>query len=685
MFVFLLESKKEEKEKSKKEKKEKSKKRDSKDLDSHVANNTNVADIEEGGQEDSVSPKTKKKFGIFRVSGRKSKSDKRSSKHGSSDSLKRRSVESVEFESVGSEMSVESTGSAEMSTAITELSSIGAEVPTTITEVPSVSAEESSKSAEMSTPSTEVVEKGNEIVEPQSEVTNEIEGQEALVEETSSEAKVVNAVLQDVPENEEIEKPPKQDTKLSTDTLEVESGSSQEQSPVSPEVETFHFNLQSSVSKDNQNVEENEEHITTDESRKESVQIIEDASTYAKKDSVVAPDVSLEEIKSERDREITSSEESVDTVVSTEALNTRIVGEVSEDVEIGMRSIIGVEEPVISTYQERKGPLQDTAQELPPIDKDEMILTYDYKTRNEISEGQHVQEEPIALSSKEKREGLLMSEITLQEQLEEPFEEQMEQEELLIPTYVQSKRDKTEDEEEGREEQGEAQEASVNEEAIVLSYPDKDEDQIQNGSQDGPKKDEEEPVVMKTYENKENQIQEQIQEFLKLDASIDEKSAQKSEAVKKDYVVDGTSTRDTPNENELLKTKTITNEHSEKFRDKLSPFDEKSNFSTSTPKKEPIDSEQGARVDAENKKQKKTPPVSYNVIRFKQESVMQFHFKVQMVNNIKDAKISTKVLMAHLAEINKKLRMLQKELREVQKCDGDNNSKKSTKMVSVET
>lgn len=685
MFVFLLESKKEEKEKSKKEKKEKSKKRDSKDLDSHVANNTNVADIEEGGQEDSVSPKTKKKFGIFRVSGRKSKSDKRSSKHGSSDSLKRRSVESVEFESVGSEMSVEATGSAEMSTAITELSSIGAEVPTTITEVPSVSAEESSKSVEMSTPSTEVVEKGNEIVEPQSEVTNEIEGQEALVEETSSEAKVVNAVLQDVPENEEIEKPPKQDTKLSTDTLEVESGSSQEQSPVSPEVETFHFNLQSSVSKDNQNVEENEEHITTDESRKESVQIIEDASTYAKKDSVVAPDVSLEEIKSERDREITSSEESVDTVVSTEALNTRIVGEVSEDVEIGMRSIIGVEEPVISTYQERKGPLQDTAQELPPIDKDEMILTYDYKTRNEISEGQHVQEEPIALSSKEKREGLLMSEITLQEQLEEPFEEQMEQEELLIPTYVQSKRDKTEDEEEGREEQGEAQEASVNEEAMVLSYPDKDEDQIQNGSQDGPKKDEEEPVVMKTYENKENQIQEQIQEFLKLDASIDEKSAQKSEAVKKDYVVDGTSTRDTPNENELLKTKTITNEHSEKFRDKLSPFDEKSNFSTSTPKKEPIDSEQGARVDAENKKQKKTPPVSYDVTRFKQESVMQFHFKVQMVNNIKDAKISTKVLMAHLAEINKKLRMLQKELREVQKCDGDNNSKKSTQMVSVET
>ena len=690
MFVPHVESKKEEKEKSKKEKKEKSKKRDSKDLDSHVANDNNVAKIEVGGQEDSASPKTKKKFGIFRVSGRKSKNDKRSSKHGSSDSLKRQSVESVEFESVGSEMSLEeSTGTAEMSTTITELSSTGAEVPTTITEVPTASAEESSESVEMSTPSTEVVEKGNEILEPQIEVSNEIEGQEALVEETSSEVKVVNAVLQDVPENEEIEKPPNQDTNLSTHTLEVESVSSQEQSPVSPEVETFHFNLQSSVSKDNQNVEENEEHITTDESRTESAQmVIEDASTYANKDSFVAQDVSLKDIKSERDREITSSEESVDTVVSTEVLNTRSVGEVSEDVEIGTSSIIGVEEPVISTFQERKGPLQDAAQEMPPIDEDKITLTYDYKTRKEISEDQHVQEEPIALSSKEKREGLLMSEITFQEQVEEPLEEQMEQpseEELLIPTYVQNKREKTEDEEEGREEQGEAQKASVNEEAMVLSYPDKDEDQIQNESQDDPKTDEEEPVAMKTYENKENQIQEQIQEFLKLDASIDEKSAQESEAVKKDYEVDGTSFRHAPNENEFLKTKTIIDEHSEKFRDESSPFDKKSTFSTSTPKKEPIDSEQGTRVDAENSKQNKTPPVNYNVTRFKHESVMQFHLKVQMVNNIKDAKISTKVLMAQLAEINKKLRMLQKELLEVQKCDGDNNSKQSTLMVSVET
>lgn len=707
-LYFSLESKKEEKEKSKKEKKEKSKKRESKDLDSHVANDTNVTEIEVGGQEDSASPKTKKKFGIFRLSGRKSKSDKRNSKHGSSDSLKRQSVDSADIESLGSELSLEeSTGSAEMSTTITEVSSTSAEVPTTISEVPTVNAEESSTSVIMSTTSAEVAEESNEIVKPQSnsEVSNEIEGQEAVVVETSSEVKIVSAVLPDMPEKE-IEQPPSQDTKLAIHTLEVESVSFQEQSPVASELETFQFKLQSSAisSKENKNVKEKEEqHSSTEESRTESVQMVieEDASTYPKKDFVIAPEVSLEDIKSERDREITSSEdESVDTVVSSEALNTRRVVEISEDIEVGMRGNTGMEEPVISTYQERKGPLQDAAQEYPPIDEDAITLPYENKTQNEISNEQHVQEEPIALASKERREDLVLSEITFREepvtetepilliknedmmktdkaheevQVEEPSEAKMEEpseEELLIPTHIQSKRDNREEEEEEQEEQGEVQEASVYEEAMVLSYPDKDEDQIQNESQDGPKTVEEEPAVLETNENKENQIQEQIQEFLKLDASIDEKSAKESEAVKKDDEVG--KTRDSQKENELPKTKEIIEERSEKFR-------------TSTRKKEPVDSEQGEREDTENKKQKPVPPVSYNVTRFKQESVMQFNVKVQMVNNIKDVKLSTKVLMAKLAEVNKKLRMLQKELLEVQKSDGDNNPRKSTQMVSVET
>jgi len=617
--------------------------------------------------------------------------------------LKRRSVDSADFESVGSEKSLEeSTGSAEIPAIVTEVSSIGAEVPRTITEVPTEGAEESSRRVEMSTTSTEVVEEDNEIVDPQSntEVSNETEGQEALDEETSSEVKVVNAVLQDVPKNEESENPPNQDTTLATDTLEVEAVSSQEQRRlVSLEVDTFQLKLQSSVisSQENQNVESNEEHNgRTDESRTERVQMVneEDAFLYPKNDFVAAGEVSLENIKSERDREITSSEESVDTVVSTEALNTRSVGEMG---------IIGVEEPVISTYQERRGPLYDAAQELSPVNEDEIILTYENKTQKEIGEEQHVQEEHIVLPSQEKREDLLSSEITFREEPvtetepelliknedkmktdevrkegreEEPFKVQMGkpfEEEPLIPTYFQSKRENMNDEEEGREEQGVVQEALGNEEALVLNYPERDEDHIRDESQDGPKMDEEEPVVLEIDEKEENQIQEQIQEFLKLDASIDENSGQKSKAATKDYEVDGIPIHDTPRENEVPKTPKIINEHSEKFRDEPSPFDKKSTFSTSTPKKEPISTEEGAG-DAENKKQKTTPPVSYNVTRLKQESVMQFHFKVQIVNNIRDAKLSTKVLMAQLAEMNKKLRMLQKELLAVQK---------STQMVSL--
>lgn len=106
----------------------------------------------------------KKKFGIFRVSGRKFKSDKRSFKYGFFDSLKRWSVELVEFESVGSEMLVELIGSVEMLIIIIELLLIGVEVLIIIIEVLFVSVEELLKSVEILVLSIEVVEKGNEIV-----------------------------------------------------------------------------------------------------------------------------------------------------------------------------------------------------------------------------------------------------------------------------------------------------------------------------------------------------------------------------------------------------------------------------------------------------------------------------------------------------------------------------------------
>lgn len=688
---YFLESKKE-----KKEKKEKSKKRDSKNLDSDSVNDNSV-EIEEGDKEDS-SPKSKK-FGIFRLSGRKSKSDKRNSKHGSSDSLKRQSSDSADFESRGSEFSLEgSTASGEVSTTITEMSTTSAEV-STVTEVPTTSAE---------------VNKSSEIEKPQAE--------EALVIETSSEVKIVSAVHSDLTEADKDTKKAgteqtrqddsstKQDglnEKLVKESLKTESVSVQEQTPVASELQTFEFKLRSSVTSNEvtKNVEVNEEQHNTDraeENKKESAQlVIEEKVSTHEKDYVIEPEsghkyeVSLEDVKTEQDREITSSEDdSVDTVISTEALNNKGLSEVNEETEIGTQSKMDVEEPIISTFQERKGPLQSAVQELPPIDEESIVLSYEKKTQEEIREEHHVQEEPITLASKERREDSLMSEITFQEEpVTEPepalliksekvtTEEKIHgegqakyssKEELLIPTFVQRRVDNTEEEE---EEEQIKQEAPVNEEAMALSYPDRQEYQIHNESHDGPIADEEEPVVLTTDKKKGNQIEEQIKEFLKLESKIEERSTQERETVKKDKEVEKMFTRDTHKEDE-----------SQNARRESAPFDKKGTFITSTPKRASINTEQHTRADAEYEERKATTPaVSYNITRFKGGSVVEFHLRVQIVNHIKDVKMSTKVLLAQLAEINKKLRMLQKELVKVQKSDGNNNDQANVTEVSAET
>lgn len=699
-LVLFLESKKE-----KKEKKEKSKKRDSKDLENDSVNDNSV-EIEEGGKEDS-SPKSKK-FGFFRVSGRKSKSDKRNSKHGSSDSLKRRSGDSADFESRGSEYSLEeSTASGEVSTSITEMSTTSTEVSTTITEVPTTSAEVSTTRVEISTTRTEV-DKSSEIAKPRAE--------EVSVVETSSEVKIVNTAHADLAENEDTEKTgteqtekadalAKQDSlneKLAEETWNVESVGSQEQTPAVSEVQSFEFKLKSSAipSKVTEKTERNEEQTNREEeNKKENVQlVIEGNVSTHEKDQVTEPEsehkyeVSLEDVKTEQDREITSSEDdSVDTVISTEALNNKGMGEINEDPEIGLRSKSDVEEPIISINQERRGPLQNAAQELPPIDEDAIVLSYENKAQDEVREEQHVQEEPVTLASKERREDLLMSETTFQQEpvteaepvlvmksekvmMEEKIhgEEQAEEpseEELLKPTFVQRKGVHTE----GEEEQ-ESQEVPVNEEVMTLSYPDKEEDQLQNG----PIADKEELVVLAVNEKKGNQIEEQIEEFLKRDAKIEESSTQESKTVKKDEEVEKISAGNIHKTNESSERKDVTGRES-------SPFDKRSTFITSTPKRESINTEQGTRADGENEEQKAAPAVSYNITRFKEGSVVEFHLKVQIVNNIKDAKMSTRVLLAQLAEINKKLRMLQKELLEVQKGDGDDNNQPNATQVSAET
>ncbi|XP_068702781.1 glutamic acid-rich protein-like [Montipora foliosa] len=99
------------KKESKKDKKEKKKKRDSKDLDGDTVNNVGEDEKLTEDHDDETSPKSKKKFGLFRLSGRKSKS----SKDGSRDSLKSRSRDSVDFEGTGNELSPTGSGSKEPS------------------------------------------------------------------------------------------------------------------------------------------------------------------------------------------------------------------------------------------------------------------------------------------------------------------------------------------------------------------------------------------------------------------------------------------------------------------------------------------------------------------------------------------------------------------------------------------
>ncbi|KAJ7327400.1 hypothetical protein OS493_027091 [Desmophyllum pertusum] len=232
-------------------------------------------------------------------------------------------------------------------------------------------------------------------------------------------------------------------------------------------------------------------------------------------------------------------------------------------------------------------------------------------------------------------------------------------------------------------EEQEEQEAQVNVEAVVLSYLEKEEDQVQNENQDGLVADEEEPVVL---ESAENQFQELVDDFLKLDANNEEISMQKGETAKIEEIViakrseefgsepspflklDANNEERSMQKGETVKVEEIViAKHSEQFARAPSPFDEKSTFITSTPNRESTDSQQGKRKD---ELYKTSPAVSYDITRFKGTAVA-VEFRVQIVNNIKDVKMCTKALLAQLAQINKKLRTLQKELVEIQKNDSD--------------
>ena len=131
---------------------------------------------------------------------------------------------------------------------------------------------------------------------------------------------------------------------------------------------------------------------------------------------------------------------------------------------------------------------------------------------------------------------------------------------------------------------------------MALSYLEREEDQLQNESQDGPTTDEAEQVVPEINEKKEDQIEEQIAKFLKLDAEIEESSTQENVTVKKDKEVEKIATHDTPKKSESPERKKFIVEDSENVWRESAPFDKKSTFVTSTPKRTSINTEQGKRV-----------------------------------------------------------------------------------------
>ena len=553
--ALFLESKKE-----KKEKKEKTKKRDSKDLD--VNSNDFSQENEEGG---GSSPNTKSIFGVFRLSGRKSKSEKRGSKHGSSDSLKRLSVDSAEFERRASD----------------------------------VSFDESTTSTKVSTPSAEVV-KESEIPKSQSNKPKEV--------------KIVSAVHLVPVKAKEVGKQQKEKREDDVnEKLKEKSESLQEQAPVASEAQTFEFQLQSSVtlSETDKNEEGLEEHHRQ------------------------------EQVVTEKDQEIVTSEESsVNNVIS----NTRgMKADANKEAKNETQTKSDAEESVTSTKDEQGSQKQDGLQELPPIKEDAVMSVYKNKKEEETKGEKYAQDETIVLNSKEQTEDVVQSGITVHEEL-------MTEAEPVV--FIETKGGRTEDEQE--------QEAPVNDDAMELIFPDHKEDQDDQEIGNGPVVDKEEVQSLEISKKKENHFQEQVEELFKLDANVEEKSTPKAENMEKYEKEEKKSTSYSQRKFD---------ERSEIVINETPPFDEKrSHFITSTPKRESNESVQGKTSEASKNK---VPVTSYGMTQFTQTSVMEFNLKVQIVNNIKDAKISTKLLLAQLGEVNKKLHMLQEELLEVQKSDSN--------------
>ena len=745
---------------SKKEKKEKSKKRDSKNLEKDTFGDNNQT---EGNDQESPSPKTKKTFGIFRRSGRKSKG----TKHGSSDSLKRESRDSVDFDRSGSEFSLEES-SGSMGSAATETSEASEKM-----EKESAKAnlqgnfKESNKTGLEGT----VLAESSEVVQPDLVEDGGIVNKDAVNEDGNypSPKEDSNETMKEPDNIQEQNTTPDENTEAQSLELEPQS---------------FVILTEPNEDKDDSST------IRKKEEQNKSVTLtLQDLSRSEEgqesQESARSYEVALEDIKKVHDREITSSEdESVDTVVSTGISDTTdVTREMKEGVGIGIVNEENVEEAIISTYKERKVPPQDDLQDRKmqkeaPMNAEAMLLVYPDKQQVEdqnAQQGNPINEEiPVMLavsknqesvipmleedaasgfveetkhdvssesaydnevhdremsnsdefqtlkqadveesiiSTYEKRkvlpqhdsqepqvreeapvneEAILLvyperqqvhnvnerqddsidEEITCSEKMNDDTEEveivRLNQEDVEEPIASTYKDGKGPPQDESQDEQVQ-EEPPLDEEAILLVYPDQKFDQ--NERQDDAV-DEEKLVVETVSTNQENQLQEQVEEFLKFDADIKERSNHESErlvGIVKGEVTEKTESalKETDEKNMTKKGRDIVDDRPEKFASESSPFDEQTSFTSSTPKQSSLDKKRDTTKEIKNKVHKNMKPAKDKsaTTGYKTSSMVhEFQVRIQFVNTIKDAKMSSSVLLAQLAEINKRLHELRQEL-----------------------
>ena len=181
----------------------------------------------------------------------------------------------------------------------------------------------------------------------------------------------------------------------------------------------------------------------------------------------------------------------------------------------------------------------------------------------------------------------------------------------------------------------------------------KSEEQNEKEIGNGPAVEKEEVHSLEKGRQRENQIQLQVKEFLKLDAKVGEISTPKAENEEQEEKGERKSAEDSERRFNVIH--------------KTPPFKGEGTFTTSTPKRE---STKRAQVKKSGGPEIQVQSTNRAVKGDKQTSVVEFHFEAQIGNDIKDAKFSTEVLLAQLMEVNKKLRMLQEELLEFRKSNG---------------